>query len=109
MECNLTLIRVYTYRYNLHLGYALIQLPEFLLSMRKRLETNCNKCATSNTTERYGDHTTVIQKDEKDAEQVKITAQIVQEILNNRIDRIERKMQEISFNTHNANTAMSHL
>ena len=64
--------------------------------MRKRLETNCNKCATSNTTERYGDHTTVIQKDEKDAEQVKITAQIVQEILNSRIDRIERKKKSLS-------------
>ena len=87
----------------------MIQFPEFLLSISKRLKTKCNKCATSNTTEGYGDHTTVIQKDEKDAEQVQLTAQIVQDILNNRIDRIERKIREISFNTNNANTAMSHL
>ena len=82
-------------------------MPEFLLSMSRRQKTNCNKCSTSNTTEWHGDPTTVHQKDEKDAEQVKITPQIVQELLNNRIDRIERNLQEISFSMHNANTAMS--
>ena len=77
--------------------------------MSKRLKLNCNKLSTSNTTEGRGDTTRVRQKYEKDAEQVKVTAQIAQEILNNRIDRIERKIQEISFSAHNANTAMSHL
>ena len=77
--------------------------------MSKRLKLNCNKRSISNATDGNGDPTRVYQKDEKDAEQVQLTAQIVQEILNNKIDRIERKMQKISFNTLNANTAMPHL
>ena len=75
--------------------------------MSKRLKLNCNKRSISNATDGNGDPTRVYQKDEKDAEQVELTAQIFQEILNNRIDRIERKIQEVSFNTHNANTTMS--
>ena len=101
----------------------MIQLPESLLSMYKAIKTYVNKCTTTSTTVDDGDHTPVnqiphilkvlktspnvteescnclayknTQQNARDANQVEFNAQMKHEVSNDRIDKIERQIQEI--------------
>ena len=114
-----------------YLGYALIQLPESLLSMYKAIKIYFDKCSTTNTSVDDGDQTAVnqmphiprvlktspniteqseqclayknTQQNDRDANQVHFNAQMKHEVCNDRIDKIERQIQEILSILNNMN------
>ena len=109
----------------------MIQLPESLLSMYKAIKTYFSKCSTTNTTVDDGDHTSVnqrphilkvfktspniteqsgrslayknTQQNATDANQGHFNSQMNHEVSNDRIDKIERQIQEILCILNNVN------
>ena len=101
----------------------MIQLPESLLSMYKAIKTYFDKCSRVNTTVDDDDNTPVnqiphipkvlkaspniteetmqclayknTQQNARDANQVNFNPQTKHEVFNDRIDKIERQIQEI--------------
>ena len=109
----------------------MIQLPESLLFMYKAIKTYVNKCSTTNTTVDDGDHTLVnqiphiqkvlksssniteqsgqcladktTQQNARYANQAHFNTQVKHEVSNDRIDQMERQIQEILCILNNVN------